>query len=115
MVAFHFQFSNQAGWRCDICRKSGLERKRRCVFLALGEDHSAPVVWARRDVALTTCPKSYVTAESTTLVEDFLVRRHFGRMDLSELTARQADAFLILAEAVAAETRNGQQDTRNAI
>jgi hypothetical protein len=36
-------------------------------------------------------------------------------MDLSELTARQADAFLILTEAVAAETRDGQQDTRKTI
>ena len=73
------------------------------------------MVWARGDVALTTCPKSYVTAESTTLVEDFLVRRRFGRIDLSELTARQAEAFLILAEALAAETRDGKQGTRNAI
>ena len=21
IVAFHFQFSNQAGWRCDVCRR----------------------------------------------------------------------------------------------
>jgi len=49
------------------------------------------------------------------LVEDFLVRRRFGRIDLSELTARQAEAFLILAEALAAETRDGKQGTRNAI
>ena len=34
IVAFHFQFANQAGWRCDACRRNGLEKKRRCGWLA---------------------------------------------------------------------------------
>ena len=33
IVAFHFQFSSQAGWRCDVCRRTGLEKKRRCGWL----------------------------------------------------------------------------------
>ncbi len=40
----------------------------------MGEDAGGPLVWARRDVALRTCPKPYITAESQTLVEEFLVR-----------------------------------------
>ena len=35
LVAFHFQFSNQAGWECDACRRSGLEIRRRCGWLGL--------------------------------------------------------------------------------
>jgi hypothetical protein len=79
------------------------------------EEHNAPPVWARRGVCLTTCPKSYINAESTTLVEDFFVRRRLGRMDLSELTARQADVFTILEDAMTAEMRYGQQNTRESV
>jgi len=43
-----------------------------------------------------------------TFVEEFWVRRRFGRMDPAELTARQADAFLILQDAVTAEQKDGQ-------
>ena len=36
IVAFHFQFSNQAGWECDACRRAGLEVRRRCGWTARG-------------------------------------------------------------------------------
>ena len=98
-----------------MCRKSGLEQKRRCGWLDIRAEHGAPPVWARGDVCLLSCPKSYITAESISTVEDFLMRRRLGRMDLSELTARQADAFVILEEAVTAEMRDGQQNTRHAV
>ncbi len=115
MVAFHFQFSSQAGWKCDSCRKSGLERKRRCGWLGIGDEPQAPPVWARRNVCLATCPKSFITAESASLLEDFWMRRRLGGMALEELSGRQADAFTILETAVAAEMKDGQQNTRSAI
>ena len=68
----------------------------------MGEDAGGPLVWARRDVALRTCPKPYITAESQTLVEEFLVRRRLRRDGFAELSARQVEAFVILEKALAA-------------
>ena len=100
MVAFHFQFANQAGWKCDACRRNGLEQKRRCGWLGLPAEG---VVWARKGVATGSCPKSYVTAESEGLVEEFFVRRRLGGMEFGELSARQVEAFVILEHAVEGE------------
>jgi hypothetical protein len=74
----------------------------------LPADAKAAVVWARRAVAIESCPKSYITAASETLVEEFLVRRRLGGMIFAELTARQVEAFLILEQAFAAETNHGE-------
>jgi hypothetical protein len=66
------------------------------------------VVWARGGIALTTCPKSYVTAESETLLEDFLVRRRLGGYRMEDISARQAEAFVVVEQAVAEERKNGR-------
>jgi hypothetical protein len=79
------------------------------------DDDHGPLVWGRGQVALRTCPKSYVTAESQTLLEDFLVRRRLGAMEFAELTARQVEAFVILEKAFASEKNNGQHSTRQAL
>ena len=54
------------------------------------------MVWARRDAAIGSCPVSYVTAESVGLVEEFLVRRQLGGMACEQLSARRAEAFVVL-------------------
>ena len=100
IVAFHFQFSNQAGWRCDVCRKSGLERKRRCGWLPAVEEDGPPGAAYR---SLRTCPKSLVTAESQTTVEEFFIRRRLGLKREEYLTARQVEAFAILEKELTAE------------
>jgi hypothetical protein len=46
------------------------------------------------------------------LLEDFLVRYRFGRANLEHMTAREADAFLILEEAVATEIKDGRHNSR---
>jgi hypothetical protein len=117
MVAFHFEFANQAGWKCDVCRKSGLERKRRCGWLEEQEHSPAGLrhpVWARKQTALDTCPRSYITAESQTLVEEFFVRRRLGSACGDELSARQVEAFVLLESALGAERNDGQQINRTA-
>ena len=96
IVAFHFQNGNQAGWRCGECRKDGLEAKRRCGWLAESQRGARKVVWARRPVYLETCPRSYITAESTTLVEAFAAWKLLGGGDPGSLAARAADAFCVL-------------------
>ena len=93
-----------------MCRRSGLEKRRRCRWLGFGEDPGTALVWARNGVGLTVCPKSYVTPESDALIEEFLLRRRLG-FD-GELTGRQADAFVILASAVEEERNDGQHHTR---
>lgn len=79
------------------------------------DDPAGPPVWARREVALGTCPKSYITAESMTLVEEFAIRRRLGGFDTAELTARQAEAFAMLEEALGEEIKDGRQHTGSAI
>jgi hypothetical protein len=71
-------------------------------------------VWARADVAIETCPKSYITAESVGFVEEFLVRRRLGGIKLDELTARQVEAFLILDRALAKEMKHGEHSRGHA-
>jgi hypothetical protein len=66
------------------------------------------VVWARRGLALATCPKSFVTAESEALLEDFLVRRRLGGSRVEDLSARQVQAFMVLEQALAEERTNGR-------
>src|SRR5581483_6248240 len=111
IVAFHFQFSNQAGWKCDTCRQSGMDKARRCGWQkSTGEPPSRPV-WVRRELVLFECPRSYITADSECLVEDFLVRRRVGGTRFCELSARQVEAFVILEKALVEELQNGQRST----
>ena len=61
---------------------------------------------------MTSSPKSLVTAESEALVEDFFVRKRLGGIVLSELSAKQVEAFLILEQAMAAERNDGEHGAR---
>jgi predicted Ser/Thr protein kinase len=107
IVAFHFQFANRAGWNCDECRKNGLEVRRRCGFLP-AEARGAPrLVWARKRAQSEECPKSFVTGESLSLVEEFFVRRRLGVEAGMETPARKLDAFLILREELDREEKDG--------
>ena len=82
IVAFHFQlFSNEAGWKCDACRKAGLEIKRRCGWLE--------------------------TAQSLAWLENFLVHRRLRQSWPETLGARETEAFLILEAECEAEAKNG--------
>lgn len=98
-----------------MCRKTGLETKRRCGWLPSEATAKGRPVWARGGQALDTCPKSHVSAESQTLVEEFRVRRRLGARGVEGLSARQVEAFLILEDQLAAEIKHGQQHTTNAI
>ncbi len=106
IVAFHFQFANRAGWDCDACRRNGLEKKRRCGFLPAEERGGPRLVWARKRTKSEECPKSFVTGDSLSLLEEFFVRRRLGMPDGMEMTARKADAFLILREEMEREERD---------
>jgi hypothetical protein len=108
IVAFHFQlFSNEAGWKCDACRKAGLEIKRRCGWLKTAQRTPERVVWARKQISATVCPKSLITAQSLAWLENFLVRRRLRQSWPETLGARETEAFLILEAECEAEAKNG--------
>ena len=86
---------------------AGLETKRRCGLLDAGRTAPERVVWARKQVSATECPKSLITAQSLAWLEEFLVRRRLGLPWPESLGVREAEAFLILQGECEAETSNG--------
>lgn len=96
MVAFHFYRTSQAGWKCDQCRRQGLDVRRRCGFLAAEKRGPKKLVWVRGRVSSEECPKSLVTPASVELLEKFFGWKFAGGGSLLEMPAKEADAFLIL-------------------
>ncbi len=62
----------------------------------------------RGNVVIQECPKSFVTTESTALVERFLARKQFGGEGPEQMPAREADALVILEKEWQMEQQNGQ-------
>jgi hypothetical protein len=109
IVAFHFQQANPVAWKCETCRKAGLELKRRCGWLPAAQQEPAKLVWSRRKVVVDECPKSFITAQSLTWLEEFYIMRQFWQLHLYELSARQVDAFLILENERMSEAHHGRE------
>lgn len=91
-----------------MCRRTGLEKKRRCGWLPVSPEASARPVWVRGTVSASTCPKSLISAESLSLVEEYFVRRRLGSIRVEGLSARQVEAFLILEKEIQTEKTNEQ-------
>ena len=74
-------------------------------------------MWGRREVAVTQCPKSMITAESISLLDEFNVWKRCGG-DVRAMPARTADAILILDNelrtemARVEEEKHGQRNRR---
>jgi len=84
----------QAGWKCEECRRNGLEDSRGCAWKgARGSDR---VVWVSRGVASRHCPRSVLTGESLALVEAYWAWKKIGGARFDEMDARQVHAFLVL-------------------
>jgi hypothetical protein len=66
------------------------------------------VVWARRAVAIDSCPVSYVTAESSALIQEFQVWKLFGGVDAFALPARTVEAFCILENELRVEMKSDE-------
>ena len=109
IVAFHFQFANQAAWKCDECRKSGLEKSRRCGWLSESAQPVGAPVWVRKGVALTSCPVSQITPQSLGWIEEYVAWKVLGGLELHQLPARTVEAFCILENEAAKETNNGER------
>ena len=109
IVAFHFQLGNKAAWKCDICRESGLERRRRCGWLEAEAEATSPIVWARGKVSIATCPTSYVTSESMALLEEFQAWKVCGGGGVYDMPARLVEAIFVLEQELRAEGNDGQK------
>ncbi len=96
IVAFHFQFAQKAAWKCDACRKSGLERTRRCGWLREGGQADGRPVWVRKSAHTTSCPVSYISGESLAWVEEFVGWKTLRYALDREMPARTAEALLLL-------------------
>jgi hypothetical protein len=79
-----------------MCRKSGLERRRRCGFLDEPGDTGTQAIWAGKGVAIMSCPTSYITAESVALLEEFHAWKLFGAAHYYEMPARVVEAIFVL-------------------
>ena len=110
IIAFHFQFANQAAWKCGDCRLQGLERQRACPFLPNGSPHRPRIVWARREVTTTRCPKGSITAASLKWLEEFAVWKSGGGQRLMALPAKTAEAFFVLENELRAEQNHARQN-----
>ena len=72
------------------------------------EKRGAPrIVWGRKRMHVYECPKSLVTGESLSLLEEFFVRRRLEIPDSLDLEARKVEAFLILRDLMEKEQRSG--------
>lgn len=87
-----------AEWNCENCRKRGLERNRNCGWAVRKNEHRDRVVWFRRGVSSTECPKSAVTAQSTAWLEWFAILMELDSVDVENLAAKDAEAFAVLKQ-----------------
>src|SRR5580692_95289 len=77
IIAIHFLRAERAGvnqaagWKCEQCRRQGLEARRRCGFLPEAKREAVRVVWAKGRVATEECPTSFITPVSVELVEKY--------------------------------------------
>lgn len=70
------------------------------------------MVWARRQVSTTTCPKSLISAQSLAFLEEYYAWKLLGQADFRTLSARQVDAFSTLESELRGE--GGRDDERAA-
>ncbi len=107
ILAFHFQFSNQAGWECESCRREGLERRRRCGYRPAEGGGGRPV-WARKSAATERCPVSTIAPQSVTWLEYFAAWKLTGGWKLEEAPAKMVEAFCVLEGELRKEMGSGQ-------
>ena len=87
-----------------------MDVKRRCGFLPATQRGDSRIVWGRAQTHVDECPKSFITGQSLSMLEEFFVSRALGIPPSVALPARTVDAFLVLREQVDREERNGTTD-----
>jgi hypothetical protein len=107
IVAFHFHRSPRAGWKCDACRKQGLDRKRRCGYLPVDLRGPVTTVWTGGGVGVTECPKPILSAFSLVALEGFFAAKALrSPVTCEAMDAKSVDAWQVLEQ----ELRKEQPD-----
>lgn len=65
-------------------------------------------MWARGQVICTQCPKSLISAESLSFLEQFRIWKAGGGESLLSLDAKSADAVLVLEQEWQKESERGE-------
>jgi hypothetical protein len=76
--------------------------KRRCGFLGIAASETAPV-WAHRNVVCMSCPKTFVSAQSLTWLDEFRYWQRLGGSGYLDAEAKKMDAFLLIEAELAAQ------------
>jgi hypothetical protein len=66
-------------------------------------------VWARARVSVSSCPVSYITSESMSLLEEYYVWKVVGQADCYDLPARLVDAIFVLENELRMERDHAQE------
>jgi len=82
-----------------------LAKARRCAWLKEIDEGPARPIFVRRQTVAFRCPKSIITAQSFTFVEQFAAWKRFGG-DLWSIDAKSADALGALEEESLKEMKN---------
>ena len=82
--------------------------KRRCGWVPKAQETASRTVWANKNVAIDTCPTSYVTAQSLAWIEEFFVRRKLGQKMTDTMGSKDVDAFVILQEQLGEQVASGE-------
>ena len=78
----------------------------------MGEaEEGSRIVWGRRQVGVTRCPKSIITPESLYLLGEFNVWKRCPLTPLHSMPARVVDAILVLDNEVRAELNSRNQES----
>lgn len=66
-------------------------------------------MWARKRTVSMECPKSYVTSQSLTWIDEFAFWRRHAAADYAGMEAKKLDAFLTLEAQLAAENNEHRE------
>ncbi len=81
---------------------------RNCAWIKGTGATDGRVVWARRGILTLQCPKSLITAQSLSFLEQFRVWKSFGGGTPWSLEAKTAEAVLVLEQALKMEMEHGE-------
>lgn len=92
ILALHYYKGGTAGWRCEDCRRQGLEERRRCGWRESGEGN-AQAIWVGRGSSASRCPKTVITADSVAWLEMWTGWRLAGRAPEACWSAKDLEAM----------------------
>lgn len=97
ILALRYYLGGTAGWRCEDCRKLGLEESRRCGW-QVRKDTAPKVIWARGGAIAYRCPKTEITADSVAWLEMWAVWKRLGRALVDGMSAKDLEAVAALEQ-----------------